>query len=1055
MSKAPREDFLEHKRTDEELRASEIRYRRLFETAQDGILILDAASGAIVDINPFLVNLLGYPRSYFIGKTLWDIGPFKQIPESKAAFKELQVKQYIRYENLALETSSGRRVNVEFVSNVYGANGSTVIQCNVRDITERKQAEERIAAQAAELGSRAEEVSRWQKAWEEKSDMLQSVLNSTSEGLVAADLQGNFIMWNPAAERLLGRGPANIPIQEWSRHYGLYLTDKTTPFPWDLVPLAQAIRGDANTAEIFVRWPEPGAGVFLEAYASPLKDENGQLKGGVVAFRNITERKEAEETLRMSELRLNQAQHHAHLGSWHYLPGGTLIWSREMYELYKVPPDVIPTSEWLLSAVHPEERSGFDRFFKQFLDSAASEFQRDFRIVWPDGQIRYMSSIAKVHRDQGGRVLEVVGTTQDVTERIQREERLREYQRVVEGLEEMILVVDRQYRYVIANRAFLKFRGLTPEEVVGRFVDELVGPDLFAQLVKQKMDECFLGKVVEYEMTCDFPNVGQRYLSASYFPIEGPTGIDRIACVLHDITEQRRSQEDLRKSEERFSKAFRNSPLAITISTEAEGRYLDVNRAFLQMLGYAREEVIGRTVEELGFWVYPLQRWDMIRQLRGIGGVEEFRTEYRTTKGEILAAVVSADLIELEGQACVLAITRDDTEIQRLETQFRQAQKMEAVGRLAGGVAHDFNNALGVIAGYATLLEERLGAEAPERKFTQQIRLAGERAASITRQLLAFSRRQVLQIVPLDLNSILSGMEDMLSRMMREDVKLTIDRDPALQIVDADRGRIEQVVMNLAVNARDAMPGGGELIIRTSNAVVGPSEIQKNPFLKAGRFVMLAVSDNGCGMDQVTRAQVFEPFFTTKEVGKGTGLGLSTVYGIIKQSKGYICVTSEPGRGTTFQLYFPISKGTPKPAAPEDPAPRPVGGTETILVVEDEEALRWLICDALRAAGYSVVEAADGQTAGEVGERHGKAIDLLLTDVVLPQMSGRRVSENLLMYHPAIKVLYMSGYTDDYISHHGVLTAGTTLIEKPFSIDSLFLKIREVLDRKPDEPSIQ
>ena len=209
--------------------------------------------------------------------------------------------------------------------------------------------------------------------------------------------------------------------------------------------------------------------------------------------------------------------------------------------------------------------------------------------------------------------------------------------------------------------------------------------------------------------------------------------------------------------------------------------------------------------------------------------------------------------------------------------------------------------------------------------------------------------------------------------------------------------------MNLAVNARDAMPGGGELIIRTSNAVVGPSEIQKNPFLKAGRLVMLAVSDNGCGMDQITRAQMFEPFFTTKDVGKGTGLGLSTVYGIVKQSKGYICVSSEPGRGSDFQLYFPISKGTPKPAPPKDPAPRPVGGSETILVVEDEEALRWLICDALRAAGYSVVEAADGQTAGEVGECHGKAIDLLLTDVVLPQMSGSRVAENLLMYHPAMR----------------------------------------------------
>lgn len=1056
MASAPKDDHsLEQKPADEALRASELKYRRLFETAQDGILIIDATSGAIFDVNPFLINLLGYPREYFLGKTLWDIGAFDQIPESKAAFKELQLKKYIRYDNLPLKTSIGTLVNVEFVSNVYGVNGDSEIQCNIRDITDRKKTEERIVSQAAELVKRAEEILRWQKAWEEKSQMLQSVLNSMSEGLVAADLQGNFIIWNPAASKLIGRGPANVPMQEWSQHYGVYLADKVTPFPFDHLPLTQAVRGDAGAAEIFIRPPESGRDVFLEANASPLHDENGQLKGGVVAFRNITERKQSEDKLRMSELRLNQAQHNAHIGSWQYLPDGGLTWSREMYELYKAPLELIPTSEWVISIVHPEDRPEFDRGFKRYLESGAQEFRRDFRIVWPDGQVRNMSSTARIHRDRQGKLIEVAGTTQDVTERIQKEERLREYQRVVEGLEEMIVVVDRQYRYVIANRAFLKFRGLSAEDVVGQFVGELVGQELFAKLVKEKMDECFLGKVVEYEMTYEFPVLGQRYLSASYFPIEGRNGIDRIACVLHDITGRKQAQEELRMSEERFSKAFRNSPLAITISTEAEGRYLDVNDAFLDMLGYAREEVIGRTTEQLNFWAHPAHRLEMLRQVRESGRVESFRTEYRTAKGEVLVAVVSADLIELEGKSCVLAITRDETEIQRLETQFRQAQKMEAVGRLAGGVAHDFNNALGVIAGYTTLLEERLGADAAERKFTQQIRLAGDRAASITRQLLAFSRRQVLQTMPLDLNSILTGMEDMLRRMMGEDVKLTIERDPALQIVDADRGRIEQVLMNLAINARDAMPGGGELIIRTSNAVVGAAEIQKNPFLKAGRFVMLTVSDNGCGMDQATQAQVFEPFFTTKEAGKGTGLGLSTVYGIVKQSKGYVCVSSEPGRGTTFEVYFPIGKGTPKPEVPKDKISRPLGGTETVLVVEDEEALRWLICDSLRAGGYSVLEAGDGQTAGELAERHGKPIDLLLTDVVLPDMNGRRVSENLLMYHAAMRVLYMSGYTDDYISHHGVLTPGTTLIEKPFSMDDLFLKVREVLDRKPDEPSIQ
>ena len=466
---------LERKPAEEAIRASEARYRRLFETAQDGILILDAHSGLIIDVNPFLIRLLDYAREEFIGKTLWDIGPFKQIQESQAAFRELQDKEYIRYENLPLETRSGRRVNVEFVSNVYGANGERVIQCNIRDITARKQAEESFAAQAKELARQAEELRRSRQSLEDKTLMLHSVLDSMPDGLVVADERGTVVISNPGADKLLGLGGANIDIQEWSHHYGLYLPDTVTPFPSDQLPLTRAIYGEARTAVMFVRNPAFAEGIFVEAHASPLKDKHGVVNGGVVAFRDITVSKRAETTLR-------------------------------------------------------------------------------------------------------------------------------EYERVVEGLEEMILVVDRQYRYVIANRAFLNFRGMSVEQVIGQFAAEVVGQDVFASQVKEKMDECFRGNVVQYEMTYDFPNLGKRDLSVSYFPIEGPASVDRIACVLRDVTERRMSEEALRKSEERFSKAFRNNPLAITISTEADGRYLDVNDAFLKLLGYKRGDVIGHTAAELRFW---------------------------------------------------------------------------------------------------------------------------------------------------------------------------------------------------------------------------------------------------------------------------------------------------------------------------------------------------------------------------------------------------------------------------------------------------------------------
>jgi CheY-like chemotaxis protein len=387
-----------------------------------------------------------------------------------------------------------------------------------------------------------------------------------------------------------------------------------------------------------------------------------------------------------------------------------------------------------------------------------------------------------------------------------------------------------------------------------------------------------------------------------------------------------------------------------------------------------------------------------------------------------------------------------------LEAQLRQAQKMEAVGQLAGGIAHDFNNLLGVIIGWSEVFEERLSQSDPLRPKAEQIKKAGQRAAALTRQLLAFSRKQVLEPKILDLNTVVTDTLKMLQRLIGDDIELATI--PALELgrVKADQGQIGQVIMNLAVNARDAMPQGGKLTMTIANAEMDDVSIRQHPGAVPGSYVKLAVSDTGCGMDHETQARIFEPFFTTKELGKGTGLGLSTVYGIVKQSGGYISVYSELGRGTTFKIYLPRIEQSVTQGAFSKNIKEPVRGWEIILLVEDAPSLRELARELLEDNGYTVLEAGNGADAIQVAERYGKTIHLLLTDVVMPGMDGGKLAERMTHSHPGIKVLYMSGYTDDAIVHHGVLDSGVALLQKPFTRESLTRKVRDVLgmDEKPE-----
>ena len=403
-------------------------------------------------------------------------------------------------------------------------------------------------------------------------------------------------------------------------------------------------------------------------------------------------------------------------------------------------------------------------------------------------------------------------------------------------------------------------------------------------------------------------------------------------------------------------------------------------------------------------------------------------------------------LTDKNGDKQIVCVLREITEHKRLEAQFLQAQKMEAIGVLAGGVAHDFNNLLNVINGYSELVLEDLAQDNPMRRDIEQVREAGQRAATLTSQLLAFSRKQILQSEILDLNSVIADMSSMLRRLIGEDIEFVSITQPGLGLINGDPGSIQQIVMNLAVNARDAMSQGGKLTIETGNVDLDQDYLHRRPMAKAGPYVMLAISDNGIGMDAATQAQIFEPFFTTKEKGKGTGLGLSTVYGIVKQSNGFIWVYSEPGKGTTFKIYFPRASGEISELTGESKLEHRSRGSETVLVVEDEESVRALACRILRERGYVVIEAADGIEALRLAENHAGQLHLILTDIVMPGMSGKNLVSNLETARPGIKSLYMSGYTEGTIVHQGVLDSNVAFIQKPFTSKDLVRKVREVIN---------
>jgi two-component system, cell cycle sensor histidine kinase and response regulator CckA len=620
----------------------------------------------------------------------------------------------------------------------------------------------------------------------------------------------------------------------------------------------------------------------------------------------------------------------------------------------------------------------------------------------------------------------------------------RQYRLLFESNPQPMWVYDVEtLRFLTVNEKAISHYGYSREEFLSLTVEDIRLSGAPPRLISHPSAQ---GADIQYTGVVRHKKKGGTVIEAEIFSNEILFQNRHARLVLaNDITDRRRNEEAMRASEERFSKAFSASPVPMSIVTYERGMYIDVNESFLSNSGYTREEIIGRTTTEINLYADPRERTRLRQILEEQGRILNAEVRRRVKGGEVRVALASSEVIYLNGERCILTATNDITEHRRLEEQLLQSQKMESIGRLAGGVAHDFNNLLTAIIGYSQLLLRRLDKNDQSYLEIEEIMKSGQSAAALTSQLLAFSRKQVVQPQVFDLNAVVANIEKMLRRLIGEDVELVTMLEPQLANIKADPNHIEQILLNLAVNARDAMPEGGKLMIETANVYLDESYASQHISVEAGRYVMLAVSDTGIGMNKQTQSQIFEPFFTTKEKGKGTGLGLSTVYGIVKQSEGNIWVYSEPGHGTIFKVYLPQCDESIDLSYSDEALGKAAGGSETVLLVEDEEAVRKLTRKILEENGYRVLEATHAGEAVTISNRHEGAIHVMITDMVMPHTNGHNLAEQVGAMRPEMKLLYMSGYTENRVIDQILMNPAIAFLEKPFSVDGLLNKVRNVL----------
>lgn len=978
-----------------------------------------------VDVNDRIYQITGYSKGELIGKNARIIYPSKKEYDRVGKDKYAQIeKSGTGIIETQWKTKKGKIIDILLSSTAIDKKDLTKgVTFTALDITDRKQARREL---------------------EKNEELFRSLYENASIGIYRTTPDGKILMANPAAVRMLGFKSFKELSKRNLQKLGFELSYSRQDF-LDRFKNKDVVIGMEST------WiKKDGKPVYVRESARAIRDKNKKILYFDGTFEDITDSKESEEKLKSSEARMHHlltststVVYSLHIENGNRVP----VWVGDNITQFGYSTIDVMKKNWWKDNVHPEDYDRTVSSMKNLIESQHTIIEYRFKhksghFIWLRDEMVF---IPDMKRKTSG---EIVGSWINITKRKTVEEALRHseesYRLLVENLSDSIFSLD--------EKGIIKYMSPAGERIFDQKISEIIDKPLSKFVYPEDLSEWKLKfkKIISGDSgSCDYRILTKdkaiRHVRSSCRPVYTNNHLTSITGIMTDITVQKRNEEEINK----LSRAVEQSPSSVII-TDINGNIEYVNNKLTEVVGYNREELIGVNARifksgHMENSVYE-ELWSTI--LSGKNWHGELKNK-RKDGTIILEDVIISPIKNNKGTITHFVGLREDVTQQRLlEEQLRQSQKMEAIGHLAGGVAHDFNNLLTVISGYSDLILRDIPKDHRHFEKLYQVKLSGQRAEGLTRQLLAFSRKQIMKPVVLDINSLISEMEKMLKRIIGEDIDLMTAYAKDLLRVKADPGQIEQVILNLVVNSRDAMPNGGKLIIETKNILLDSEYISYHPEAKTGMHTVISVSDTGTGISEQIQTQIYEPFFSTKEKGKGTGLGLSTVYGIVMQSGGHIDMSSEPNIMTTFNIYLPSLKENALTKEEQSNQNIDQGKKETILIVEDEDTVRQFILAVLNKYNFNVIVAKDSKDALRIVKTYKKKIHLLLTDVIMPGMSGKILSEEISKILPKIKIIFMSGYTDDAIVQHGVLEDGINFIQKPFTPQSLIKQIKEVLRKK-------